>query len=343
MLAGVDCCRDHALRLAFAVASVEEDLYGGLPSDTLQELIKRSQVEDPTAKEVHQALALPQNLSKNRSNPRTSKVNHYRGTWEEIDSLLYCKKRLYVPPSEDARTKNMWCNHDHPITGNFAAQRTLELVARKYYWPGFEKDVLQHTDTCATCAQSKSRTHKLYVEAQSLPTPTKPWTDISLDFIVGLPKSRRTTESQEKNAILVVVNRLTKMVRYFAVTDKIDVPKLAKLLVHKVVLKGAGIPDSTVSDRGPQLTSNFWSASCFYLRIRCRMSSAYHPQTDRQTEWWNWMLEWYLGSYVNYRQDNWVKWLPLAKFAYNNSVHESTGVTPYFAWTGHHLQREDTL
>jgi hypothetical protein len=67
---------------------MEEDPYGELSPDTLRELIKRSQEEDLTAKEAQQALALPQNLSKNCSDPMTSKVNHYRGTWEEIDSLL---------------------------------------------------------------------------------------------------------------------------------------------------------------------------------------------------------------------------------------------------------------
>ncbi len=105
----------------------------------------------------------------------------------------------------------------------------------------------------------------------------------------------------------MVVDHFTRMIRYFAVTDKIDAPKLAELLVHKLVLKGARIPDSIVSDRGPQLTSKFWSAFCIHLQIRCQMSSTHHPQTDEQMERQNRTLEQYLRSYVNYRQDDWVK------------------------------------
>ncbi len=175
-------------------------------------------------------------------------------------------------------------NHDDPIAGHFAAKRTLELVARKYYWPGMEKDVKWYANTCATYAKSKGRTDKPYDELQSLPTPTKPWTDILLDFIMGLLGSSRTAKTRGKNAILVVINHFTKMVRYFAVTDKITAPQLAELLVQMLVLKGAGTPSSIVSDCGPQLTSKFWSAFCYHLRIRRRMSSAYHPQTDGQTE-----------------------------------------------------------
>jgi hypothetical protein len=86
---------------------------------------------------------------------------------------------------------------------------------------------------------------------------------------VGLRKSGRTTENKEKIANFVVVNHFTKMVRYLVVTDKIDAPKLAELLVHKLVLRSAGIHDSIVSNCGPQLTSKFWSAFRFYLRIHC--------------------------------------------------------------------------
>jgi hypothetical protein len=133
------------------------------------------------------------------------------------------------------------------------------------------------------------------------------------------------------------------MVRYLAVTHKIDAPSLAEVLVLKLVLKGAVFPESIVLDRSPRLTSKFMFTICFHLRIRHRMSSAYHLPIDRQTEQPNCTLEQYLRSYINYRQCNWVKWLPLAEFAYNNSVHASTRVTPFFALMGHHPRTEDTL
>ncbi len=175
-------------------------------------------------------------------------------------------------------------NHNNSIAGHCAAKRTLELVAHKYLWLGMKRDVAQYMDTCMVWTQSKSCTHKLYRELQFLPTPTESWVDISFDFIVGLLRSRRTLESKEKNAILAIVDRFTKIVMYFAVTDKIDAPSLKEVLAQKLVLKGAGFLESIVSDRGPQLISKFWSAFSSCLRIQRHMSSAYHPQTDGQTE-----------------------------------------------------------
>jgi hypothetical protein len=121
-----------------------------------------------------------------------------------------------------------------------------------------EKNIAWHMDTCATCAQSKSRTHKLYGKAQSLPTLAKLWTDIFLDLIVGLPKSRCTTKSKKENAIFVVINYLTKNVKYCAVTDMTDAPKLSELPVLKLLIKGAEMPGSIVTNCSLQLTSKFW-------------------------------------------------------------------------------------
>jgi hypothetical protein len=182
---------------------------------------------------------------------------------------------------------------------------------------------------------------------EPLPQPRSPWTDISMDFIVGLPESRRKAreKSQEtehdnergkgrgrsNNAILVVVDQYTKAARYFRCRDTLDAAGLAEIIARKLVLRSAGVPESVVSDHGPQFTAKLWAAFCFHLRIGCRLSTAYHTQTDGQTERQNQTLEQYLRAYVNYQQDDWVTWLPLAEFAHNNSVHTSTGVTPFYA------------
>jgi transposase InsO family protein len=91
-----------------------------------------------------------------------------------------------------------------------------------------------------------------------------------------------------------------------------------------------------VSDRGPQLTLKFWAAFCHHLSIERRLSIAYHPQTNGQMERQNQTLKQYLREYVNHLQDDWVHWLPLAKFAYNNSVDALTGLTPFYAKNAHH-------
>jgi transposase InsO family protein len=115
---------------------------------------------------------------------------------------------------------------------------------------------------------------------EPLPQPRGPWTDISMDFIVGLPESRRKRHAKPYNAILIVVDWYTKQARYFPCHDSLDAIGLAGILARKLVLRGAGVPQSVVSDRGPQFTSKFWAAFCHHLRINRRLSTAYHPQTD---------------------------------------------------------------
>jgi transposase InsO family protein len=152
-----------------------------------------------------------------------------------------------------------------------------------------------------------------------------------MDFIVGLPESCWKHHAKPYKAILVVVNWYTKQARYFLCHDLLNAFGWAEILARKLVLRVAGEPRSIVSDCGPQFTSKFWAAFCYHQRINHRLSTAYHPQTDRQTERQNQTLEQYLRAYVNYQHDYWVYWLPLAKFAYNNSVHASISITPFYA------------
>ena len=139
--------------------------------------------------------------------------------------------------------------------------------------------------------------------------------DIALDFIVGLPESQKCDRGKSYNWILVTVDRFSKMAQYIPVRHTIDAAQLASILVHKLILRGAQVPSSIVSDRGPQFTSKFWSALCYHLRIKRQLSTAYHLQTDGQTERQNQTLEQYLRTYINYHQSDWSRWLVFAEFA----------------------------
>ncbi len=164
-----------------------------------------------------------------------------------------------------------------------------------------------------------------------------------MDFIVGLLESRQKHHVKPCSAILVFIDRYTKEARYFPCHDWLDAIGLAEILTRKLVLRGAGLPQSIVSYHRPQFTLKFWAAFCYHLRINRRLSTAYYPQTDGQTEWQNQTLEQYLRAYVNYLHDDWVYWLPLAEFAYNNSVYASTGVTPFYAEKGFYPSIEATV
>src|SRR5947207_1960141 len=139
-----------------------------------------------------------------------------------------------------------------------------------------------------------------------------------MDFITGLP------EVQGFNAIWVVVDRLTKQRHFVPCKDTITAEQLASLFIDHV-WRIHGLPASIISDRGPQFASEFWGYLCSYLDIDRKLSTAFHPQTDGQTERINGILEQYLRCYVNYAQDNWTTLLALAEFASNNATSETTG------------------
>jgi hypothetical protein len=152
-----------------------------------------------------------------------------------------------------------------------------------------------------------------------------------MDFVTGLPPSRWRGSTYD--CILVVVEMYTKYALYLPCTKEIDAPELAELLYERM-MPILGMPENLVSDRGSLFTSEFWSSFCWLLSVRRRLSTAYHPQTDGQTERQNQTLEYFLRSYINWQQDDWVRWLPIAQFTYNGSTHSTTGLPPAEALMG---------
>jgi hypothetical protein len=122
---------------------------------------------------------------------------------------------------------------------------------------------------------------------------------------------------------------------FIPTSTSIDAPELAQLYLQHVFSKH-GLPERIISDRGSEFTSRFWRAIGSLLDIKLDFSTAYHPETDGQTERTNQTLEQYLRMYANYQQDDWYRLLPLAEFAYNNANSETTGVSPFFANKGYH-------
>src|SRR5579862_7939740 len=230
----------------------------------------------------------------------------------------------------------MKINHDDLHGGHFGLAKTSELIRCKYYWPAIGTDIKKHVRTCEVCQRAKVPRHRPYGELQSLPIPDRPWKSVSMDMITGLPPSV-DGNSKAHDAILVVVDRFTKMAKYFPTQKTLDAAGLANLF-YKRIICSFGTPWSIVSDRASLFTSQFWSSLCFYMKARRQLSTAFHPQTDGQTERQNQTLEHYLRCYIGNRQDDWVEWLEQAEFAYNNSVHASTGRTPFYAMYGYHSE-----
>ena len=152
-----------------------------------------------------------------------------------------------------------------------------------------------------------------------------------MDFVTGLP------ECELKNAILMVVDRLAKERVYIPCSDKdegTNAEATAKMLIHNV-WRRHGLPSSVVSDRGPQFVSAVWKALCKILRINAKLSTAFHPETDGQSEIANQEMERHLRTYVNHFQDNWVDLLPMAEFAANANPSATTKIPPFQATRGY--------
>ena len=135
--------------------------------------------------------------------------------------------------------------------------------------------------------------------------------------------------------ILVIVNRLTKIVHYELVKITIDASGLAKVIID-VIIRHHGLLDSIITDRGFLFTSKFWFLLCYFLGTKKRLSTAFHPQTNSQTERQNSTMKAYLRAFVNWEQNNWVRLLPMAEFAYNNTKNASIGYTSFELNCGFH-------
>ena len=150
-----------------------------------------------------------------------------------------------------------------------------------------------------------------------------------MDFITALPTSNG------KDALWVIIDRLTKMGYFVACQGTVNPEDLADHFIQQLV-RPHGLPSSIASDRGSLFTSDFWKKITEALGISHNLSTAFHPQTDGQTERANAILEQYLRAYCNYQQDDWEKLLPIVEFCYNNTQTGTTRITPFWANYGYH-------
>jgi len=245
----------------------------------------------------------------------------------EQDGKIQYRGKCYVPKSGQLRLWLIQEHHDTALAGHPRRAKTFDLLDRQYYWNDMRKQVDQYVRNCHSCQRSRSSRHSTFGVLRPLPVPEKPWEDISMDFVVGLP------ECEGFDAIWVVVDRHSKMHHFIPCHTTIGAVEMARLFLREVV-RLHGLPATIVSDRGPQFASTFWGQICSHLGIDRRLSTAFHPQTDGQTEQMNASMEQYLRVFVNHQQDDWVQWLPLAEFAANNGVSETTKCTPFFAVQG---------
>jgi len=209
---------------------------------------------------------------------------------------MYKEEKVYVPKDEKLRAEIIRLHHDTPIGGHGGQWKMVELITRNFWWPGVTKEVKRYVEGCNACQRNKNRTEQLAGKLMPNSIPEKPWTHISADFITKLPLA------QGYDSILVVVDRLTKMVHFISTTEKTSAEGLARLFRDNV-WKLHGLPKSIISDRGPQFAAGLMWKLNEKLGIKSKLSTAFYPQTDRQTERINQELEQYLRMFIDHRQE----------------------------------------
>ena len=195
------------------------------------------------------------------------------------------RQRSVVPQA--LRQKILQENHDVPTVGHVGIQRTVDLIKRTYWWRGLWSDAAHYVRSCPVCQRMKSDNRKKAGVLQPIPLPERAWQQITTDLVTDLP------ESDGKTAVAVFVDRLTKMVHFFPCTKEITATEYARLFVNQV-FRLHGMPEVIISDRDPRFVSKFWEEMFALLGTDLRFSTAFHPETDGQSE----VTIWVLGNFL---------------------------------------------
>jgi ribonuclease HI len=237
--------------------------------------------------------------------------------------------KIVIPQS--VISKVISASHDDKFAGHFGVSKTLELLQRHFWWPAMRSDVEQYVASCLKCQVNKSSNLSPAGLLQPLPIPDHRWDTVSLDFITGLPKS-----ALHYDAILVCVDKLSKFVQLIPCSTTITAEHTAKIFTDHIIAHH-GVPKHLISDRDPRFTSPYWKRFCYDLGIKQLMSTAYHPETDGQTERTNRVVEEVLRNFLSDRKlSDWSRMLAYVQFSINNAQHASTGYSPFYLNYGRH-------
>ncbi|KAL8451288.1 hypothetical protein Emag_002817 [Eimeria magna] len=231
--------------------------------------------------------------------------------------------RIVVPNQLSTRMDLLYQYHDHPTAGHMGFNKTYQQLTQLYYWEGVKDFVKRYVETCVRCQMSKAVTQKPAGLLHSLSIPAKRWDSISMDFITGLPLSTKGND-----AVMVVVDRLSKVAHFIPLPVSSTAADIAALFTREIV-RLHGVPSSIVTDRDARFISQFWQHFTTQFEIRRCLSTAFHPQTNGQTELTNQTLERLLRSFIQLDQSQWENLLPALELAYNTTPSGSTGLSPF--------------
>jgi RNase H-like domain found in reverse transcriptase/Integrase zinc binding domain len=269
--------------------------------------------------EVLHAQGLKKNQDKLDQWRRAHHIEHRPGDlWWKGDALI-------VVGNDDLNRGVISLFHDHIAAGHPGIAKTMQNIAQYYWWPGMRDHITQYIKGCATCQMNKVNTNPTKPPLYPITpvTDALPFQTIALDFITKLP------ESDGYNTILTITNHdCSKASIFIPCKETIDSEGVAQLYAQHIV-PHYETPKKVISDRDTRFTSNFTTELCKTLGIQQNISTAYHPQTDGQSERTNQSLEQYLRIMCTNDQHTWNKWLPLVQYVRNSWPSSTTKKTPY--------------
>ncbi|WVZ84395.1 hypothetical protein U9M48_031432 [Paspalum notatum var. saurae] len=244
------------------------------------------------------------------------------------EGTVWYKNRICVPDVGSIKKLILSEAHDTAYSIHPGSTKMYHDLKKRFWWYGMKRAVAEYVVVCDTCQRVKAEHQRPVGLLQPLKIPEWKWEEISMDFIVGLPRTQKGY-----NSIWVVVDRLTKVAHFIPVNTTYSGARLAELYISRIVCLH-GVPKRIISDRGSQFTSRFWEQLHDSLDSKLRFSTAYHPYTDGQTERTNQILEDMLRACAIQYGTSWDKSLPYAEFSYNNSYQASLKKSPFEALYG---------
>ncbi len=235
------------------------------------------------------------------------------------------RNQLVVPENNDLRRGVISLYHDSNTAGHPGIRRTFEGIQKDLWWPEMKEDVKEYVKGCALCQSTKPRTNtpKPPYYPITAEHPAIPFGTIAMDFITKLP------ESNGNDTIITITDHdCSKAAIFLPCKETITAEGVAKLYATQI-FPHYGIPNKIISDRDPRFTGEFFKTLCTSLGIDQNLSTAYHPQTDGQSERTNQWLEQYLRIYGNNLQNDWADWLAMAQYVHNAWINETTKNTPF--------------
>jgi hypothetical protein len=246
----------------------------------------------------------------------------------EDDLLRTGDARTVIPNDAELRRDILNEAHKTRYTEHPGSTKMYQDLRKGFWWQGMKHDIAEYVAQCPTCQQVKAEHQRPANPLQPLNVPEWKWDQIAMDFVVGLPKTLN-----RHDAILVVIDRLTKNAHFTPIKVADPVPKLVELYIREIA-RLHGIPASIVSDRDARFTSRFSQCLHDAMGTKLTLSTTYHPQTNGQSERTIQILEDMLRLCVLDFKGKWIQYLPLVEFAYNNSFQATIGMAPCEALYG---------